>query len=190
MTLSALGLIEDLQYHEKGYHKLIVSTPLPYETKLLRFCVWKTQLLQNKATEERFKVGDKVKIAYHFNDSCFPRLEEVEQTDFDNCPICDSALQTIDTQRVDCDACSILPTSSQKEKLSEPMKLVSCARKDYQFSTGYRIELLPKGRDKPYVCVIFPKLLLYAKMHKLIVGNTYNVVAWRHESLLDVLDIC
>ena len=190
MTLSALGTIEDLQYHDKGYHKLIVSTPLPYETKLLRFCVWKTKLLQNKTTADRFKVGDKVKVAYHLKDSCFPCLDELEQTNFDNCPICDSALQTIDTQRVDCDACSILPTSSQKEKLSEPMKLVSCARKDYQFSTGYRIELLPKGRDKPYVCVIFPKLLLYAKMHKLIVGNTYNVVAWRHESLLDVLDIC
>ena len=190
MSLTALGTIEKLQYDGSGYHKLIVSAPLPYETKVLRFCVWKANLLQNKATGEQFKLGDKVKLVYHLKDSRYPCLEEIEQTNFDNCPICGSAQEAIDTQRMDCDACSILPTSSQKEKISEPMLLVSCTRKEYQYSTGYRVELTPQNAAKSYVCVIFPKSLLFAKIHKLIVGNTYNVVAWKHENLLDVLDIC
>ena len=190
MTLTALGTIEDLQFHDRGYHKLIVSTPLPYETKFLRFCVWKPNILLNKDTGEQFKVEDKVKIVYHLKDSGFPCLDEVIRINIDNCPICDNALEVIDTQRMDCDACSVLPTASQKQKISEAMTLLSCTRKEYQFSSGYHIELMPPNGVKPYVCVIFPKTLLFAKMHKLIVGNTYNVVAWRRASLLDVLDIC
>ena len=166
-----------------------MSTPSPFETKVLCFNVWNTDLLQNKEAGKWFDVGDQVRVSYHLKELCFPRLDELSPTSIDSCPVCYNALEAVDTQRTDCNACSIIPSSRQKERINEPMTLVSCAPKEYMYSTGYRMELLPQDCTKPYVCVIFPKTLLYPKITNLKVDSVYTVLAWKKGNLLDIIDI-
>ena len=189
MTLSALGTIEELQLQDKGYYKMILCAPAPFETKVLRFNIWKADILKRKENGRKYEVGDQVRVAYHHNDAGYLCLDEISLTSIDSCPVCYNALEAIDTQRMDCDACSILPTNRRRERVNQPMILVSCTPKEYMYSTGYRIELKPKDASKLFTCVIFPKTLLYPKVPSLVVGNEYNVLAWRQGNLLTVLDI-
>ncbi len=95
MTFTALGRIEKLQFQDKGYHKLTVYTPCP-EIKVLRFCVWNASLLQNKETGNKFEVGNKVKVVYHFKHSLFPCLDDLTPVkEGDSCPICNNTLDEI-----------------------------------------------------------------------------------------------
>ncbi len=92
MVFTALGTIEKLQLHEIGYHKLTVYSPCP-EIKILRFCVWKADLLQNKETGKEFEVGNKVRVVYHLDYLRFPCLDELSPVKSgDRCPICYNAL--------------------------------------------------------------------------------------------------
>ncbi len=168
---------------------MTLCAPCPFETKVLRFNIWNSNLVHRKETGEQYKIGDQVRATYRLKESGFLCLDELSPTSIDSCPVCYNALESIDTQRMDCNACSIIPSPMQKTRISEEMLLVSCTPKTYMYSTGYRLELLPQDSDKPFVCVIFPKTLLYSKIPSLVVGNKYNVVAWRQENLLNVLDI-
>ena len=189
MTLTALGTIEELQLLNKGYYKLVVSTPIPFETKILRFNVWDTKLL-NKSTGDQFDINEQVKVRYHLKEAKFPTLDELLPATIDSCPICHNALPAIDTQRMDCHACSIIPPNEHKEWVNkEPMRLMSCTAKEYLYSLGYRIELLPLDCEKPFTCVIFPNTLLYSRLQTLKVGNVYNILAWKKGNLLNLLDM-
>ncbi len=95
MTFIALGTIEKLQYHDKGYHKLTVYSPCP-ETRYLRFCVVKSDLLLNKETGRKFEIGTKVKVVYHVIKGGFPFLNElIPAKSGDCCPLCDKRLEEI-----------------------------------------------------------------------------------------------
>ena len=188
MILTALGTIEELQLLNKGYYKLVISNPIPFDTKLLRFNVWNTKLL-NKSTGQQYDINEQVEARYHLKNAKFPTLDELLPATIDSCPICYNTLPAIDTQRMNCDACSILPSSEHKERINIPMRFESCTANEYLYSVGYRIELLPLDRDTPFTCVIFPNTLLYSRLQTLKVGNMYNVLAWKKGDLLKVLDM-
>ena len=190
MTLfNDFGVIEELQLQDKGYYKLVVTNPAPFHTKTLRFNVWNTDHLQNTETGEEFDIGDQVEVSYHINESNFLRLDKLSPTNFEHCPICHSAVAPIDVQRMDCSACCDIPSSTRKEWINTPMRLISCVKGPYKYSVGYRIELLSRDCKRPYVYVIFPNTFLYTCLLNLKVGNVYTVLAWRKDRLLDVLEI-
>ena len=190
MTLSALGTIEELQLLNKGYYKLVISNPIPFQTKILRFNVWDTKLL-NKSTGQQFDINEQVEVRYHLKDTKFLTLDRLLPATIDSCPICHNALPAIDTQRMDCHGCANLPLDLHKEWVKEPMRLMSCTAKEYLYSTGYRIELLPQDSEKPFrfTCVIFPNSLLYSRLQTLKVGNVYNILGWKKGNLLELLDM-
>ena len=96
MSLVSLGTIEKLQFNKNGYYYLVVYIPCPVETKYLRFCVWDTNLLQNKETGKEFEVGNRVRVIYHFKDLRFPWLDDLIPARIDDCcPICDNTLEEI-----------------------------------------------------------------------------------------------
>ena len=96
MTLVSIGTIDKLQLHDNGYYKLTVYIPCP-ETKYLRFCVFKADLLQNKETGKEFQIGNKVRVIYHLvSKKRYPFLDELIPAKFDDCcPLCDSSLDEI-----------------------------------------------------------------------------------------------
>ena len=190
MSLSQLGFIEELQKQDRGYYKLLLSCPMAYDCKTLRFNVWR-----ELATKEGkpFELGDSVCVNYHLKDEKFPTLDEIYLAGIDLCPNCGSANEAIDSQRMSCNDCSILPSDDQPVRIDEPMRLMSCAAKQYLYSTGYRIELCsldPQMQEDSLVCVLFSKHLLYAKISNLKIGNVYNVSGWKHGNLIRLLNIC
>ena len=96
MTLVSIGTIDKIQYHDKGYYKLTVYIPCPIETKYLRFCILKEDLLQNKETGKQFQIGNKVRVIYHLIQKRYPFLDELISAKIDDCcPLCDSSLEEI-----------------------------------------------------------------------------------------------
>ncbi len=96
MTLVSIGTIKKLRYHDEGYYTLTVYIPCPIETKYLRFCVVKSDLLQNKETGKEFEVGNKVRAVYHFIKGRFLFLDELIPAKIDDsCPLCDKSLDEI-----------------------------------------------------------------------------------------------
>ena len=106
MSILSLGTIEKLEFHNKGgYFKLKVYIPGPERDEDLRFyvCNSKANLLQNKATGKKFKVGDIVRVAQRFdghldelipateNDTCYiNRLLGENVTSIDNTNWCNN----------------------------------------------------------------------------------------------------
>ena len=93
MTLVSIGIIEKIQYHDKGYYKLVLYIPCPIEAKYLRFCVLKADLLRNKETGKEFQVGNKVKVVYHLLEKRYNFLDDLIPAKIDDCcPLCDKSL--------------------------------------------------------------------------------------------------
>ena len=188
MSFKNLGTIKKLRLDEKGYWKLIISVNVPFNTKYIQFNVWKKERLQ-KTGGELFQIDDQVEIEYYYKDN-FPQLTSITETCIEYCPVCFQGLERIETQRMDCNGCSILPYDGQRERLNTQMILKSCTPKPYQYSTGYRLELCPPGWDSSYTCVVFPnKPLLYSIVPDLEVKKLYNILGWRDGNFLDLLDI-
>jgi hypothetical protein len=197
-SFTTFGKIEEIQLQEKGFYRLLVSNPVPFRTKTLYFNVWDSNRLQNNETNREFDIGDPVKVSFHLKDpnSNFLQLDTLTPAHFNHCPLCYAAVETTNeaTSQIDCLLCKNIPLHAHRERISdEPMKLISCNKKFYLYSAGYRLELLPENRElnvgKPFVCVIFPKTLVYSDLRNLIVGRVYNVTAWRNDRLLDLLEI-
>ena len=182
------GTIKGLTLEAKGYYRLVIGVNLPFKTKFLKFNVWKKELVV-ASTNELYKEGEEVLIEYYYRDN-FPQLSAIKEAAIDYCPVCDSGLEQINAQRMECDGCSSIPVEEQKERINEKMRLISCIPKQYQYSTGYLVELLPPGKSKAYKVVVFPSNPpLFKLAPDLKVGQLYTVLAWRDKKLLDLIDI-
>ena len=185
---TTLGKIAELKDCDRGYSRLTLTINKPFETKLLKFNVWKKNLLRRESGEN-FEVGDEVSVNYHFKGS-FPTLDAMTLTPIDHCPICGNALEQINTLRMDCVGCAFVPETERKQLIHENMKLVSFSAEQYQYSVGYRLELLENNAQKPHVCIIFPNKLIYNSVPNLKIGQSYLISAWKNENFLDVIEIC
>ena len=190
MELTKLGFIEELQKQDRGYYKLLLSCPIAYDRKTLRFNIWNERLILTEDGEKRFDQGDAVCVNYHLKDGKFPTLDLIHLCGIDLCSNCGSANEVIDAQRMECNECSSPPSENQPERVSDqPMRLMSSTSKQYLYSSGYRIELLPlvlqpTDNNPSFVCVIFPKHLVYEKIPTLSLGMyTMFLVGRRGTSL-------
>jgi len=197
-TSTAFGEIKELGLQENKY-RLVIASPVPFHTKTLSFDVCDSNLLQNHETNNEYNIGDRVKVRFHPKDrySNFLQLDNISLACFDSCSLCYSAIEVTETLQIDCPACRNIPLKGHRERINEPMRLISCSKKFYLYSVGYRIELLPENEDltsvsKPFVCVILPYALLYSSLRNLKIDCVYNVTAWRNGTgrLLDLLEIC
>ena len=184
---TTLGKIAELKDCDRGYSRLTLTINKPFETKLLKFNVWKKSLLRRQS-DENFEVGDEVSVNYHFKGP-FPILDAMTLTPIDHCPICGNGLEQIDTLRMDCVGCALVPEAERKQLIHENMKLISFSAEQYQYSIGYRLELMEKNAQKPHVCVIFPNKLIYNSASNLKIGQSYLISAWKIDNFLDVIEI-
>ena len=149
---TTLGKIAEIKDCDRGYSRLTLTINKPFETKLLKFNVWKKNLFRRESGEN-FEVGDEVSVNYHFK-GAFPTLDAMKLTPIDHCLICGNAMEQINTLRMDCDGCALVPETELKQLIHEDMKLISFSADQYMYSTGYRIKLMEKNAEKPHVCVI------------------------------------
>ena len=188
MSFNDIGTIKKLKLEEKGYFRIIVSVNMPFYTKYLQFNVWKSDILQN-SDGEQFGLEDQVKVEYYFKGN-FLELVRLTKIHIEYCPVCFNGLERIETQRMDCSGCSLLPNYEQRERINIEMILVSCAEKQYRYSTGYRLELSAPSLNTSFISVIFPsKPLLHSMVPNLQVGKAYTVLGWRDKNLFDLIDI-
>lgn len=189
MSLWCYGLICEITPNAKGYTRLTISTNIPFKTKLLKFNVWDSLLLE-KPTMEPFRIGEGVQVQYFYRD-VFPQLSEMVEAAVDNCPICRTTLEAIDAQRWECDACKSIPDEQRKKRVNARMLLVSKKLNAYKNSKGYKLELYWVGEDKTLTPVIFESNLLFNAIDKLSTGTMYWIVGWlaANDRYLDVTDI-
>ena len=188
-SFTAYGRICELTSSEKGYRRLTVAVNIPFKTELFKFNVWDETLLKTELMEP-FKAGDEIKVTYNYKKT-FPNLIEMTSASLDTCPVCFAYLEAINTQRMDCPGCNLIPETDHKIRLNVEMKLTSCTPKEYLHSTGYRLDLHYEEEDNNYISVIFPNDILYNTIKDLNVGQKYFVIGWKtlHGILLDVVDI-
>lgn len=187
--LNSFGLICEIDPNVKGYTRLTISTNIPFKTKLLKFNVWDTLLLK-KSTLEPFKIGEEVHVKYSYKNT-FPQLVSMELSRIDNCPICFSSLEGIDSQRWECEGCRLIPEDEHKKRVNKQMQLVSKSLKEYDHCKGYRLEFYCASEHKAFNTVIFEGNFVYKEINKLRVGDTYWVVGWvtQNGRFLDIVDI-
>ena len=190
MSLKNFGTIKKLGLEGKGYTKLVISVNLPFRTKYLQFNVWSKDLLFNSADEKQFQLKDQLEVEYYYKGD-FLELTSLTKTCLEYCPVCFNALEEIESQRMECGDCSIMPNDERKERINDMMTLIACTEKQYRYSVGYRLKLSYPEWKSSFITVVFPnKLFLYSKIPHLEVGKRYKVVGWKDGNLFDLLDIC
>lgn len=188
MSFKDIGTIKKLKLEEKGYFRVIVSVNMPFYTKYLQFNVWKSEILQN-SDGQQFGLEDQVEVEYYFKGG-FLELTRLTKACIEYCPVCFNGLERIETQRMDCSGCSLVPYYEQRERINIEMILVSCAEKQYTYSTGYRLELSAPSLSSSFISVVFPnKPLLYSMVPNLQEGKVYTVLGWRNKNVFDLIDI-
>ena len=111
---TVLGRIHDLKPTSKGYKRLTIVYNIPFKTNLLKFNVWdKTLLKEENNLIPTFKEGENVKIEYTRKDP-YLELLTMERVLIDSCPICDTFVEAMDAQRIECESCSGMPEDQQK----------------------------------------------------------------------------
>lgn len=188
MGVTDIGTIKQLNRDEKGCYKLIISVNMPFYTKYLQFDVWGSELLE-KSEGQKFELEDQVEVEYYFKRDSL-ELTSLISTHIEYCPVCFNGLERIETQRMDCRGCSLVPCYEQRERVNSEMVLVACTDKEYRYSTGYRLEFFEPCTDSSFRSVVFPnKPLLYSTVPSLQVGKVYAVMGWKDKNVFDLLDI-
>ena len=188
MSVTDIGTIKKLNQDEKGFYKLIISVNMPFYTKYLQFEVWGSELLQN-SDGQKFELEDQVEVEYYFKRDSLG-LISLTRAHIEYCPVCFNGLERIETQRMDCRGCSLVPYYEQRERINSEMVLVACTDKQYSHSTGYRLEFFEPCTDSSFISVVFPnKPLLYSMVPSLHVGKVYTVMGWKDKNIFDLLDI-
>lgn len=188
MSFKDLGIIKKLKLEEKGYYRLIISVNKPFYTKYLQFNVWRKESLHD-SDGQQLGLEDQVEAEYYFKGN-FPQLTSLTKACIEYCPVCFNTLERIETQRMDCNGCSEVPCYEHKERINTKMILISCAEKQYRYSTGYRLELSAPSLGSSFISVVFPnKPLLRSILPNLQVGKVYTVLGWRDRKLFDLVDI-
>ena len=187
---TCFGFVNQIYAADKGYTRVTVATNIPFKTKKIKFNVWDSMLLK-KETMENFKVKDEVYVQYSYRNG-YPQLINMRSARIDNCPVCFTSLEGIDAQRMDCEACRLIPEAEHKKRVNESMKLTACAFKKYQNSNGYRLEVYSAEENKNFAFVVFENNALYDGVPDMKVGDSYRVVGWLspNNRFLDVVDIC
>ena len=189
MSLSSYGIISEITPNPKGYTRLTISTNIPYKTKYLKFNVWDSLLIQ-KPTTEPFRIGEGVQVEYTYQ-GVFPRLTLMQEAAVDNCPICLTTLDAIDSQRWECESCANIPDEDRKKRVTAQMLLVSKKVNQYKSSKGCKLELNWVKENKTFTPVIFESSFLFNAINKLRAGSVYWIVGWlaQNDRYLDVVDI-
>lgn len=193
MALTEFGFIEILDKQHWGY-VLLLYCPIAYDVKTLRFIIWGDRVILGEDGNKRFERGDTVRVNYHFEDGTFPILDEIHPAEFDLCSKCSAANERNNSENENCDKCPSLPSDKLPEQIRETMRLMNCISKQYIYSTGYKLELLPLVLDPvncrgPFICDIFDTDLLFDKIPDLKIGNVYTVCGWKRGNLLRLLNI-
>ena len=110
---TCFGLVNQIYAADKGYTRVTVATNIPFKTKKIKFNVWDSMLLK-KETMENFKVKDEVYVQYSYRNG-YPQLINMRSARIDNCPVCFTSLEGIDAQRMDCEACRLIPEAEHKK---------------------------------------------------------------------------
>ena len=171
------GVISEIKPSTKGYTRLAILTCIPFKNKITKFNVWDTLLLKKLQTMEPFKIGEEVQVEYSYKGS-YPQLVSMKPSLIDHCPVCNSSLEPIDAQRVECDGCRLIPSDEHKTKVDTQMLLASNELKDVQGGKGYYLELYCLEENKAFKPVVYESNLLFSEIPNLKVGCSYRVTGW------------
>ena len=162
IDLARIFLIEETN---KGYTKLVLSNPIPWRTRYLRFNVWRKDKLYHDGKE--YKVGDMVSVEYTQEDfDKLVSLEPVEPTQVDSCLVCYGLYEVPrDGERIDCGRCSVFDINKRR-RLNAELKLTTSTSKRCTYSMGQCLEFVDEMRDKLYFVWSFSReSLLYTIVH-------------------------
>ena len=188
MSLTTFAIIEEYKKMSRGYIRLTVSIDTPFKRSVVKFNVWKEMV---KPCGAVYDVGDRVKIVYHRNDS-FPELDALEAAYFNNCSNCYSSIEWTEAQQMDCDGCRDIPISQQKLRVIEQIQLISMDPQPSRFAPGLRLGLQPQSNTRAegaFICTIFPSKLYFERASSMVVGQFYEVLAWKTGMFLEIIDI-
>ena len=179
---TVFGVVKQLQLQEKGYQRLVIAVNSPYKTEWLKFNIWRNDEVL-KACGEKFKVEDTVRLVY--SREMYPKLIELHETAIEFCTNC---YRSYEERGAEC-GCRSLPEEERKERLCSKMVLKASSVHNYRYSKGFRLKLQAED-GTTYTTVIFPvNSTLYTRVQDFHVGKVYNIVAWKKNKLLDIVDM-
>ena len=174
IDLARIFLIEETN---KGYTKLVLSNPIPWRTRYLRFNVWRKDKLYHDGKE--YKVGDMVSVEYTQEDfDKLVSLEPVEPTQVDSCLVCYGLYEVPrDGERIDCGRCSVFDINKRR-RLNAELKLTTSTSKRCTYSMGQCLEFVDEMRDKLYFVWSFRGNPCYTQLCTLKTQERYTVNGW------------
>lgn len=174
IDLARIFLIEETN---KGYTKLVLSNPIPWRTRYLRFNVWRKDKLYHDGKE--YKVGDMVSVEYTQEDfDKLVSLEPVEPTQVDSCLVCYGLYEVPrDGERIDCGRCSVFDINKRR-RLNAELKLTTSTSKRCTYSMGQCLEFVDEMRDKLYFVWSFRGNPCHTQLCALKTQERYTVNGW------------
>ena len=121
----------ELTPNEKGYVRLTVKIQIPYDTKYLKFNIWKNQDLSE------FKVDDAVEVDYGKKRG-FNVLNKIDKYGFQECFQCAAYISYTNSQPVECEGCL---TMVPQERIDEKVNLTEFDSKQCKYGLGFRLDL-------------------------------------------------
>ena len=173
MSFFALGKIDVLEESNKGYTKLVLSSPVPWRNRYLTFYVWHKVKLQHG--DEAFKVDDAVSVEY--KPGKFDRLISLEPARLDSCIVCYGLYELpLNSQKIDCGYCSVF-AADRRERAPTILKLIAITYKDCAYSRGCCLTFASEA-DVLYFAWTFEKKPHFVKFGALETLRNYNICGW------------
>ena len=153
MSSVSFGKVVQLEQTDGGYHKFVIRTQTPFDFKYLRFCVWKTKILNIDG--KRVEPGEDVKVVYEREK--FLKLKSIERSSHLTCEFCEAFCEKDDiiespvvgsgpwvsrlrqrTYRT-CQQCNNIPENDRRASVHTALKLIGKSEKQYTYSHGIRL---------------------------------------------------
>ena len=174
MSFSTFAKIELIQESNKGYTKMILANPIPWDTRYLTFYIWQKSKLRHE--DEAFKVGDDVIVEYR--PGKFDRLISLQPARLDVCPTCYALYELPpDAQKIDCGLCSPFDLD-RRERAPEELKLIKKTYKQCAFSEGLCLSFVDDATGVIYFAWTFEGKPHFEKCGELETLRKYNICGW------------
>ena len=165
-----IALIEE---SEKGYTKLIVAIPKPFQTVFKTFFVWRKQLLHHEDTA--YQVNDLCSLEYlHSKYNRLVFLELLDTNKYRYCPVC-HVLDEISPESQDCGGCSVLV---KRERPPTSLKLITNSSRQGEYQP-VQVLTFADEEETLYFCWVYKgPNPYYMAVRNLDVKCCYNVDGW------------
>ena len=173
--------------------RLTLQCNLPFKTKYYTFVFWDTLKLK-KEDNSSFALGETVEAECIYN-TPFYKLIKLHSSIFETCPVCYQYLPVVDTQRINCNACTSgsITNNNKKIRIDKHLKLVKKWTKKGKYDIRVlHLHFYDKEILGGYRTVIYKRSPLYEKMCSLKKGETYEIVGWatcKFGGLIDIVSV-